>query len=206
MDDDAAEVVMGILADRRAAQTTQPHRDCSSASPEHLCACGHTTHWHGGRYAETGVLTQGAGSCEDGDCDCPRFRPFGSPTARMLHEFHAHPNYQPEDATLRNVLHREEHQELQDELDARPVDRAKLARELADVVYVCYGTARVHGVDLDAALREVHRAAVSKLDANLRREDGKVLKFPGFHAPRMVEAIRQPGKSTPTTEEHPDAS
>ena len=109
--------------------------------------------------------------------------------AGMLAEFHTHPNCAPEDATLRLTLHREEHKELEDELDVDRVNRFALARELGDVVYVCYGTAFVHGIDLDAALREVHRAALDKLEANLRRPDGKVVKPPGFRPPDMTEAV-----------------
>lgn len=47
------------------------------------------------------------------------------------------------------------------------------------MTYVCDETAFVRGIDLDAALREVYRAAIAKLDANRRREDGKVIKPPG---------------------------
>jgi NTP pyrophosphatase (non-canonical NTP hydrolase) len=119
-----------------------------------------------------------------------------SEAARMLAEFHEHPNIVGTDANgpmLRAALHREEHKELQDELDELDGywDRGKIARELADVVYVAYGTAWVFGIDLDAALREIHRAAMSKVEANCRREDGKVLKPPGFVPPDMREAIRR---------------
>lgn len=93
-------------------------------------------------------------------------------------------------ASLRLTLHEEEHEELLDELSDKrlsgvrvpkangDVDRAKLARELADVVYITYGTAHAFAIDLDAALREIHRAAMRKLDSAtmLVREDGKILK------------------------------
>ena len=39
-----------------------------------------------------------------------------------------------------------------EELRREPVDRAELARELADVMYVAYGTAYVHRIDLDVRL------------------------------------------------------
>jgi hypothetical protein len=72
------------------------------------------------------------------------------------------------------------------------VDRAKLARELADVVYISYGTAHAFAIDLDAALREIHRAAMRKLDpaTMVVREDGKVMKPPGFVPPDMSQAVR----------------
>lgn len=110
--------------------------------------------------------------------------------AAMLAEFHSHPNCAPEQTDLRRTLHREEHRELEAELEAEWPDRSKIARELADVVYVAYGTALVHRIDLGAALREIHRAAMTKLDANVRRADGKVLKPPGFVPPDMTRALR----------------
>ncbi len=82
--------------------------------------------------------------------------------AEMLAEFHAALGDAPGrgGAGLRTTLHCEEHDELVHELTedgplgfrvARPdadVDRAKLARELADVVYVAYGTAHAFDIDL----------------------------------------------------------
>ena len=64
-----------------------------------------------------------------------------------------------------------------------PLDR--LAHELADVVYVAYGTALVHGIDLDAVLAEVHRSNMTKLGPDgrvARRADGKVLKGEHYEA------------------------
>ena len=64
---------------------------------------------------------------------------------------------------------------------------AELARELADVVYVAYGTAITHGIDLDAVIAEVHRANMSKLDVDGRPvvRDGKVQKGPNFRPPDL---------------------
>lgn len=84
-----------------------------------------------------------------------------SEAARMLAEFHrvfAHPD--TDALWLRPVLHAEEHAELLEALDSG--DKAAVARELADVLYIVYGTAHVMGIDLDAALAEVHRANMSK--------------------------------------------
>lgn len=118
-----------------------------------------------------------------------------SPAAIMLEQFHRHPNALGEGTNtqaLRRTLHQEEHDELIYELDEAAAGRADLgqiARELADVVYIAYGTALAFDIDLDAALREVHRAAMDKMDAGLRRADGKILKPPGFVAPDMTAAI-----------------
>lgn len=56
---------------------------------------------------------------------------------------------------------------------------ARLAKELADVLYVTYGAAAEFGIDLDEVFAEVHASNMSKLNADgepVRREDGKILK------------------------------
>jgi predicted HAD superfamily Cof-like phosphohydrolase len=70
-------------------------------------------------------------------------------------------------------------------------ERHEIAHELADVVYVAYGTAISYGIDLDEVLAEVHRANMSKLGPDgqpILRADGKVQKGPGFR-PADVAAI-----------------
>uniref|UniRef100_A0AAU3IBW5 Uncharacterized protein n=1 Tax=Streptomyces sp. NBC_01393 TaxID=2903851 RepID=A0AAU3IBW5_9ACTN len=54
-----------------------------------------------------------------------------------------------------------------------------LAKELADVLYVIYGTADLLEIPLEAVFAEVHRSNMSKVGPDgqvLRREDGKILK------------------------------
>ncbi|MCX4526989.1 MULTISPECIES: MazG nucleotide pyrophosphohydrolase domain-containing protein [unclassified Streptomyces] len=71
-----------------------------------------------------------------------------------------------------------------------------IAHELADVVYIAYGTAIAHGIDLDAVIAEVHRANMSKLGPDGRpelREDGKVLKGPAYRAPDVPRVLRGQG-------------
>lgn len=68
-----------------------------------------------------------------------------------------------------------------------------MAQELADLVYVAYGTAVSLGIDLDIAITEVHRANMSKLGAEgrpLLRHDGKVMKGPGYRPPDMSAAVQ----------------
>lgn len=114
--------------------------------------------------------------------------------ADLLEEFHtvfAHPSDTPElTASARTVLHQEEHEELLEALAEH--DRVGIARELADVVYVSFGTARRYGIDLDMAVRLVHASNMSKLDEDgrpIQREDGKILKGPGFTPPDMRRAF-----------------
>lgn len=127
----------------------------------------------------------------------------GGEVARMLAEFHrvfAHPDDTPASRrACRERLHEEEHAELMEALklanatpETRHVFLRALARELADVVYVAYGTAHAYEINLDAALREVHRANMSKLGPDgevLQDEHGKVIKGPNFQPPDMTAAL-----------------
>lgn len=64
----------------------------------------------------------------------------------------------------------------------KPV-RLALAKELADLLYVTYGTADVLGIPLAEVFEEVHRSNMSKLGLDgrpVRRSDGKVLKGPNY--------------------------
>lgn len=81
--------------------------------------------------------------------------------------------------------------EVQD-ADAGTRDTVAAADALADMIYVIYGMALETGIALDAVLREVQRSNLSKLGADgnpIYREDGKVLKGPGFFEPKIAEAL-----------------
>lgn len=85
---------------------------------------------------------------------------------------------------LRSCLLAEEYAEY-DQAEDRD-DRIEIADALADMVYVIYGTALTYGIDLDAVIAEVHRSNMSKLGDDgkpIYRDDGKVLKGPGFFRP-----------------------
>jgi predicted HAD superfamily Cof-like phosphohydrolase len=54
-----------------------------------------------------------------------------------------------------------------------------LAKELADVLYIVYGTADLLEIPVEAVFAEVHRSNMSKVGPDgqvIRREDGKILK------------------------------
>lgn len=58
-----------------------------------------------------------------------------------------------------------------------------VSKELADLLYVVYGTAEELGIPLREVFEEVHRSNMSKVweDGSIqRREDGKVLKPPTY--------------------------
>lgn len=97
-------------------------------------------------------------------------------------------------AAHRGELLAEEAAEVAEVAVTGPLDR--LAHELADVVYVAYGTALVHGIDLDAVIAEVHRSNMTKLGPDgrvARRADGKVLKGEHYEAPDVAAVLRRQG-------------
>ncbi|MFI5886268.1 MazG nucleotide pyrophosphohydrolase domain-containing protein [Streptomyces sp. NPDC051554] len=97
-------------------------------------------------------------------------------------------------AAHRGELLAEEAAEVAEVSVSGPLDR--LAHELADVVYVAYGTALVHGVDLDAVIAEIHRANMTKIGPDgeiARRADGKVLKGEHYEAPDVSRVLRKQG-------------
>ncbi|GIK56751.1 MAG: hypothetical protein HND44_19080 [Chloroflexi bacterium] len=101
----------------------------------------------------------------------------------------------PDTLALRRTLIQEEYQEVMEafaaltgEMDTA-VDLAPLAHELADLLYVVYGTFATLGINADAVYAEVHRANMEKLSGP-RRADGKLLKPPGWQ-PANVSSILQ---------------
>lgn len=75
---------------------------------------------------------------------------------------------------------------------AEAADVVEIADALADIVYVAYGTALAHGIDLDAVLDEVHSSNMSKIGADgvvLLRPDGKVMKGPGYFRPDIARVL-----------------
>ena len=67
-----------------------------------------------------------------------------------------------------------------------------LLKELADLVYVVYGTAVSLGFNLDEALERVHESNMSKLGEDgkpIYRPDGKVLKGPHYKEPYLGDLV-----------------
>lgn len=91
------------------------------------------------------------------------------------------PSYPPTSVEqLRLNLLREEAEEVEEAVTGAQDedDIAAIAKELADLVYVVYGTALAYGIPLDEVIEEVHRSNMTKIvdgEAHFR-EDGKVLK------------------------------
>ena len=72
-------------------------------------------------------------------------------------------------------------------------NQAAVLKELADLVYVCYGYADRFGWDLDEAFRRVHLSNMSKLDPAtgkpIFREDGKILKGSAYKEPNLCDLV-----------------
>ena len=86
---------------------------------------------------------------------------------------------------LRVKLIQEEFDELKEALAAE--DLSSIAKEMADLLYVVYGTAVSYGIEMDPVFREVHRSNMSKV-GGYKREDGKWVK-PATYSPACIEPI-----------------
>jgi predicted HAD superfamily Cof-like phosphohydrolase len=86
---------------------------------------------------------------------------------------------------LRVRLIEEEFDELKESMVGG--DLAAVAKEMADLLYVVYGTAVSYGINMDPVFREVHRSNMSKV-GGYKREDGKWVK-PATYSPARIEPI-----------------
>ena len=86
---------------------------------------------------------------------------------------------------LRQRLIEEEFEELKEAMARH--DLSAIAKELADLLYVVYGTAVSYGIDMGPVFREVHRSNMSKI-GGYKREDGKWVKPPTY-SPAEIEPI-----------------
>ena len=91
---------------------------------------------------------------------------------------------------LRLELIQEELDELSDAVADR--DMIQIADALTDLLYVVYGAGHAFGIDLDECFQEVHSSNMSKLGPNgkpIHREDGKVMKGPGYFEPDLESIL-----------------
>lgn len=87
---------------------------------------------------------------------------------------------------LRTRLIKEEYEEVVEALWKG--DLSQVAKELADLLYVVYGTAVTYGIDLDTVFNRVHQSNMSKLGDDGKpvfRDDGKVMKGPNYQPPNF---------------------
>ena len=86
---------------------------------------------------------------------------------------------------LRERLIQEEFDELKHAMAQE--DLPAIAKELADLLYVVYGTAVSYGIEMAPVFREVHRSNMSKV-GGYKREDGKWVKPPSY-SPAVIGPI-----------------
>jgi predicted HAD superfamily Cof-like phosphohydrolase len=115
----------------------------------------------------------------------------------------------PDEATrqLRVRLIQEEFDEVKEALAKQ--DLNAIAKELADLLYVVYGTAVSYGIDMDPVFREVHRSNLSKV-GGYKRGDGKWVKPPTYSpaqiGPILTSQLASGHRScSPRISEAPDA-
>ena len=86
---------------------------------------------------------------------------------------------------LRIRLIQEEFDELKEAMATGNL--AAVAKEMADLLYVTYGTAVSYGIDMEPVFEEVHRSNLSKV-GGYKRADGKWVK-PSTYSPAQINPI-----------------
>lgn len=114
----------------------------------------------------------------------------------------------PDEATcaLRVNLMQEEFDELREALAQRDIEA--VAKELADLLYVVYGTAVACGLDIAPVFQEVHRSNMSKVGGH-KRADGKWIKPPSYspaHLRPLLVAQGMLAHQEPGVDAHPPLS
>jgi predicted HAD superfamily Cof-like phosphohydrolase len=74
-----------------------------------------------------------------------------------------------------------------------------VAKELADLLYVVYGTAVSYGIDMEPVFREVHRSNLSKV-GGYKRTDGKWMKPPTYSPAGLEPILETQQEPVPATE------
>lgn len=92
----------------------------------------------------------------------------------------------PKTKILRERLIQEEFDELKEALKAENLPA--IAKELADLLYVVYGTAVSYGIDMAPVFREVQRSNMSKV-GGYKRDDGKWVKPPTYSPARIAPIL-----------------
>jgi predicted HAD superfamily Cof-like phosphohydrolase len=95
---------------------------------------------------------------------------------------------------LRYSLLLEENKEYLEAVEKE--DLVEIADALGDQLYIIYGTILKHGLQdkIEDVFKEIHRSNMSKLGADGRpiyREDGKILKGPGYTRPNIASIINK---------------
>lgn len=156
----------------------------------------------GHRYHSYWVPTSPSSELEDYMCwggELVSTGRFGNPMQEQVREFHAafgapiadKPTLIPTDrASLRYKLIKEELEEYAVAL--RAGDLTEIADALGDLLYVVFGAAIEHGIDLAPVVDDIHRSNMSKLGDDgkpIYRADGKILKGSSYSPPDLKPII-----------------
>ena len=98
---------------------------------------------------------------------------------------------------LRVRLIQEEFDELKEAMASG--DLAAIAKEMADLLYVTYGTAVSYGIDMEPVFEEVHRSNLSKV-GGYKREDGKWVKPPTYSPADIASIVTAQQAQAPQVE------
>jgi predicted HAD superfamily Cof-like phosphohydrolase len=117
--------------------------------------------------------------------------------ADMVSEYAEVSQQEGTEGLYQGLIH-EEYIELQDEmyreLQGEPNPENEL-KEMADLIYVLYGYARVKGYNLDKAVERVHQNNMGRMyqpdGTILRRDDGKVMKNKDFPKVDLTDLINK---------------
>lgn len=99
----------------------------------------------------------------------------------------------PKTMVLRERLIQEEFDELKEAMKAENLPG--IAKELADLLYVVYGTAVSYGIDMAPVFREVQRSNMSKV-GGYKRDDGKWVKPPTYSPARVAPILESQQKGS----------
>jgi len=102
---------------------------------------------------------------------------------------------------LRIRLIQEEFEELKEAMTKEHLP--SVAKEMADLLYVVYGTAVSYGTDMAPVFREVHRSNMSKV-GGYKREDGKWIKPPTYSPAQIAPILAAQGADPVATVEYQD--
>lgn len=105
-------------------------------------------------------------------------------------------NLTDETQQLRMRLIQEEFDELKESMATGNL--ASVAKEMADLLYVVYGTAVSYGIDMEPVFQEVHRSNLSKV-GGYKRADGKWMKPPTY-SPAQLEPILEAQREQTVTD------
>ena len=101
---------------------------------------------------------------------------------KYLHEWHVRPTVAGHGTKrLRLALMKEELKEVKEAMESE--DLQKIGKELADLLYVTFGTAVAYGLPMNSIFNAVHKSNMTK--SRDKSNIGKTIKGPGYEPPDL---------------------